>query len=251
MADFVRAALGFPTGLLSFLLIVVIGYWLLAVLGAVDIGGHGHDGIDLDAGGHGGADLAAHGHGGADLAAHGHGGADGDGAAHDGHDGHDGGVLHRLGLGGVPISIVVSLIITFAWFVSLAGAALAAPVTPMWIRVVLGVLVLVAALVIATVVTAILVRPLRRLFDSGPAESRQGFVGLECVIRTGRVDDRFGQAEVTAADGSSAVIQVRQSGAEALRSGSHALIYDYDPDGEVFWVTATPGGPVAGAASSD
>ena len=37
MGGFVTAALGFPAVLFSFLLIVVIGYWLLALLGAVDV----------------------------------------------------------------------------------------------------------------------------------------------------------------------------------------------------------------------
>ncbi|HWO65844.1 MAG TPA: hypothetical protein VNO31_38015, partial [Umezawaea sp.] len=46
----------------------------------------------------------------------------------------------------------------------------------------------------------------------------------------------FGQAEVTATDGSSAVVQVRQAGQDVLVAGSTALIFDYDVDGEFFWV---------------
>jgi hypothetical protein len=46
----------------------------------------------------------------------------------------------------------------------------------------------------------------------------------------------FGQAEVTAQDGSSAIIQVRQTGEHALTFGKRALIFDYDTDGEFFWV---------------
>jgi hypothetical protein len=69
-----------------------------------------------------------------------------------------------------------------------------------------------------------------------------------CVIRTGRVDLNFGQAEVRAADGSTAVIQVRQMAPSPeragnqiadspLKSGSTALIFEYDADGRFFWVT--------------
>jgi hypothetical protein len=50
------------------------------------------------------------------------------------------------------------------------------------------------------------------------------------------VDAKFGQAEVTAADGSSALVQVRQNGEYELSAGSTALIYDYDADGEFFFV---------------
>lgn len=65
--------------------------------------------------------------------------------------------------------------------------------------------------------------------------SRRDFVGRMCVIRTTWVDRTFGQAEVRAADGSAANIQVRAMD-PGLRLGSTALIFDYDADGEFFWV---------------
>lgn len=46
----------------------------------------------------------------------------------------------------------------------------------------------------------------------------------------------FGQAEVTAPDGSAALVQVRHPGENRLRTGSHAVIYDYDVGAEVFRV---------------
>jgi hypothetical protein len=59
-----------------------------------------------------------------------------------------------------------------------------------------------------------------------------------CVIRTSWVDEHFGQAEVRAADGSAANIQVRQMApGDPLGVGSTALIFEYDADGEFFWVT--------------
>ncbi|HXA58695.1 MAG TPA: hypothetical protein VNW94_05985 [Streptosporangiaceae bacterium] len=66
---------------------------------------------------------------------------------------------------------------------------------------------------------------------------RRDFVGRMCVIRTGRVDERFGQAEVRAEDGSVALIEVRnQSATDHLKAGSSALIFEYDDDGRFFWV---------------
>jgi hypothetical protein len=148
-----------------------------------------------------------------------------------------------LGLGGVPVTVAVSLLIAFGWFSALAG------------RVVLGGggsggdggarggVVLVVALAGGWAGARILVWPLRRLMPTpAPPPSRRDFVGRTCVIRTGRVGPDFGQAEVHADDGSSALVQVRQSLDEAagpgggLRSGASALIYDYDPEGEFFRV---------------
>lgn len=182
--DFVGAALGFPAVVFSFALLVVIGYWVLVLLGGVD--------ADTD------ADI--------DL-------------------------LDGLGLGGVPVTVVLSVMVAVAWFVSLAGTVLLGGA-------VLSIVVLVAALGCAWAAARLLVPLLRRLLPAGPEPSRADFVGRTCVVRTGRVGPDFGQAEVTAADGSSAIVQVRQSGDEPLTAGSTALIYEYDAGGEFFWVTA-------------
>lgn len=198
MGGFFSAALGFPAVLFSFLLIVVVGYWLLVLVGGADV-----DGPDT-----------------------GDGGVDG------------GGFLGGLGLGGVPLSIALSLLVAFTWFVSLAGTvALNALDLTTGVRIGLSIAVLLAAVLLGLLGTRLVVVPLRRLFPDRKAPSRNDFVGNVCVVRTGRVDHDFGQAEVTSPDGSSAIVQVRQAGADDLRSGSTAVIYDYDPDGEFFWVS--------------
>ncbi|MEV0808925.1 hypothetical protein [Micromonospora sp. NPDC050200] len=195
MTGFLGTALSFPTVLFSFLLLVVVGYWLLVLTGVLDLG----DDLDVD--------------------------------------GVPGGVLAGLGLGGLPSTIVFSLIVAVAWFVSLAGTALLDGLGFGAVaRIVVSVGVLVAAVLCAWLVTRLLAVPLARLFPTGTESSRHAFVGGLCTIRTGRVTADFGQAEVTAADGSSAVVQVRQPGDEPLRAGSSALIYDYDVEGEFFWV---------------
>ncbi|WP_446217734.1 hypothetical protein [Micromonospora sp. IBHARD004] len=195
MAGFLDTALSFPTVLFSFLLLVVVGYWLLVLTGVLDFG----DDLDVD--------------------------------------GAPGGFLAGLGLGGLPAAIVFSLLVAVAWFVSLAGTVLLDGLgLGVGARVALSVGVLLVALLGAWLVTRLVAVPLSRLLPTGTEASRHAFVGSLCTIRTGRVTADFGQAEVTAADGSSAIVQVRQPGAEPLRAGSSALIYDYDVDGEFFWV---------------
>ncbi|GAA3844695.1 hypothetical protein GCM10022226_79800 [Sphaerisporangium flaviroseum] len=239
MGEFFTTALDFPAVLFSFLLVVVIGYWALVLLGGA--------GLDV---------------------------LDGDDATD---AGLDAGPLGGLGLGGVPATVTISLLIALSWFASLAGTVLLdGPSIGMRIA------LLIAALALAWLVTRLLVLPLRRVFTVHRPPSRGDFVGRVCVIRTGRVGSDFGQAEVRASDGSSAVIQVRQmqwpshalrdglgdepasrggtgpgpltardqapnrphhpgvgpgKPEEVLRAGSTALIFDYDADGEFFWVT--------------
>jgi hypothetical protein len=200
MGGFFEAALSFPTVLFTPVLIVVVGYWLVVIAGGADPetgGGSGESGS-------GGS------------------GESGSGAA-------GGGVLGFLGLSGVPTSVIVSLLVAFAWFGSLAGAELVAN----------KVLVLVAALILAWLVTRLAAIGLKRFMPTGREPSRADFVGLTCVVRTGRVTRTFGQAEVHAPDGSSSVVQVRQAGTDDLRAGTVALLYDFDVAGEFFWVVPT------------
>ncbi|MEV7779899.1 hypothetical protein [Kitasatospora sp. NPDC088351] len=216
MGGFVEAALGFPAALFSFALVVVIGYWLLVVLGGIGVDAlHGGHGVDP----HVGAPHVGHG-----VGHH-------DGVPHGGDDaGHHGGTVAGLGLGGVPVTVAVSLLVALAWFVSLAGSALTSGAVER-----AGVLVV--ALAASWTGTRLLLKPISRLFPEDRPATRGDFVGRVCVIRTGRVTADFGQAEVTADDGSTATVQVRSLTDEpGLAAGRTALIFDYDADGEHFLV---------------
>ncbi|MGW4203484.1 hypothetical protein [Streptomyces sp. NPDC004726] len=154
------------------------------------------------------------------------------------HDGFDADLnADALSLGGVPVSVSASLLIALAWFLSLAGSVLLVDTgVTGGLLLLLNLVVPVAALVCSWWLTRLLVRPLARLFPDEPGPSRQDFIGLTCTIRTGRVDAEFGQAEVRARDGSTALVQVRQTDTHALALGSTGLLYAYDDAGEFFWV---------------
>jgi hypothetical protein len=133
-----------------------------------------------------------------------------------------------LGLGGVPAGIALSLLVAVAWLLCLIGSQVVSG----------GPLVAVPVVAAAGgwLATRGLLVPLRRLFPEGDRHSRADFVGQMCVIRTGAATPDFGQAEVSAADGSSAIVQVRTTGQDRLDRGATALIFDYDKDGEFFLV---------------
>ncbi|CCH35387.1 hypothetical protein ABZ816_12345 [Actinosynnema sp. NPDC047251] len=147
----------------------------------------------------------------------------------------DGGVELAYGLGGVPTSVVVSLLVPVAWFACLAGTTLVDG---------FDIAILAGSLAVGYLVARLAVIPLRHLYPTVESASRNDFVGKVCVIRTGTVTASFGQAEVTADDGSSAIVQVRQAGQDPLTAGVTALIFDYDQDGEFFWVAPIPTYPL-------
>ncbi|WP_328680791.1 hypothetical protein [Streptomyces sp. NBC_00343] len=142
------------------------------------------------------------------------------------------------GIGGVPVTLAFSLFTAVGWLISYCASVLLVPSGP--VGVLVGAAVLIGTVYVSWRATKLFVRPLHRLFPDEHGPSRLDFVGLTCTIRTGRVDAGFGQAEVRSADGSAAVVQVRQtgggSGEGVLASGSTGLLYAYDETGEFFWV---------------
>ena len=175
MTEFVAAALAFPTVLFSFLVLVVLAYWLTVAL----------VGIDFDA-------------------------------------------------PVMPISI--SLFVLITWFAALVGTV----ITP---EGKLRYVVLLGALLAGALLTKIFLIPVRNWTKPEKPASRNDFVGRTAIVKTARVTENYGQAEVTADDGGTAVVQVRAAQSTELTAGQTALIFDYDAEGEFFWVVdITTGG---------
>lgn len=147
-----------------------------------------------------------------------------------------------LRLGGVPVAVAASLLVVLAWFLSVVGVLLLArtgwPDAVVWPA---DVALLPVSVAVSWCLTRVLVRPLATLLRGEPGPSVRDFVGLTCTIRTGRVDAEFGQAEVAARDGSTAVVQVRQYEGQRLALGSTGLLYAYDDAGGFFWVAPFDG----------
>jgi hypothetical protein len=216
LTEFLNAILAFPTVVYTILLGVVVVYWLFVLLGALD--------IDLL----GDADLDGHGH--ADLHLDGHGHVDGHGHHHHGDAESPGGLaglIQSLGLGGVPVTLTLSVLILAAWGFCLGALELLGSAG--WTRVAAPLL----SLALAVPVTAVLVRPLRRFYATFAAPSHRDLLGKLCTITTLRVDERYGQAEVE--DGAAGLlVQVRSTDPGRLHRGDRALIFDYKD--EVFYV---------------
>lgn len=222
MDAFFDAALSFPAVIFTVLLVPVVFYWLLAAVGVFD--------LDMD------ADL--------DLDMD----ADADAGTGEGSSGWFTGWLDFLGLAGVPITVSLSLIVVFGWFIALLATGLANVLdVALVIRVLAGVAVLVLAFVIGGLCAAVAGRPLARLFEVTHAETRRDFVGRTCVIKTSQVTEDLGQAEAADPSGATVLLPVRpmalpveglhSTGSGGLQYGATALIVEYDQEAEVFLVS--------------
>lgn len=203
MGSFADVAFAYPTAVYSALLAVVLFYWLLALIGLVDFE---HGGFELD--GEVG-DLGT-------IASY----------------------LVAFGLGGVPFSVVVSLLVLISWTLCSMAALWLLPLVPTtFLGVVVGSVFLIGAFALALPITAATVRPMRGLFVTHSAISNMALVGQRCRILTGKVDERFGRAEVENR-GASFNIRVFAESPNTLTRGAAAIILEYDPEKACYLVQA-------------
>ena len=218
----------FPTAVPTVLLAILLIYWVLAIVGLVDIGhnldiGHhhfdiGHHHIDI---GHHHIDHHAETHHDADI--------------------HSlAGYLVAMGLGGVPFSIVATLLTFFTWLATaLAHQYFIAHVPTQVLQILLGVLALVIAGAISIPISAMLIKPMRPLFVRHHARSNRSLVGLNCRIVTQSVDEKFGRADVSD-NGASLNIRVWAKSPNTLTKNSPAVILAYDEATQQYEVQALP-----------
>lgn len=241
MAEVLVLALSFPSVVFTVLLGVVLIYWAFVMVGVIHIGEGSEGALDGHIDGatkgllEGAVDHVGGGH--ADV---GDFGGDGDIDLPDGDDTADGhgalaALMSALHLRSVPATVVFSLIITFAWLVSVVTMQLVTRMAPALVGAPLSFGVLLASSIVALPLTSIAARPLAKVFAPKRAPAKMDFIGRTCVVRTGTVTSKFGEA--TLPDGGAGlVVRVRVDGAQQLGRGEQALIVDYDVERETYLV---------------
>ena len=243
MHEVLVLALSFPSVVLTVLLGVVLIYWTFVMVGVIHIGegsegaleghidvGGGHDVGDIGGGHvHGDADFGG-GHGDGDV---GDGGGDAD--ADDAGQGVLATVMGALHLRSAPATVIFSLIITFAWLVSVVAMQVVTRTAPALAGPALSAVVLLASFLLALPLTSIAARPLAKVFAPKHAPVKSDFIGRTCVVRTGSVNTKFGEA--TLHDGGAGlVLRIRIEDGKQLGRGEQALIVDYDAEHETYLV---------------
>jgi len=207
--DFWTTILTFPTVLFTVMLGVLLLYWVFVIIGALDLDIFTPD-AEVD------ADL--------DL--------EPDASAAGFTD-----LLSSLGLGGVPFMIVLSLLVFFAWMLSVPATAYLVLTLPNTLaQLLMALLVLAGSLLGSLLITAQLVRPLRQIFSSqSSVVTRDRLAGKLCTITTSRVNEHFGQAQFNDG-GAGLILSVRADTPNTLRKGSQAVILEYNAVEDSYWV---------------
>ncbi len=198
MAAFLAITFSFPTVVFTILLAVAVIYWLISLLGLVDLDGGDGD-IDIDPS----ADV--------------------------------GGLMVTLGLQGVPLPLVLTLLFLSSWLLAyfadlLFGAVLGGG----WGHVVFGLLVIPGALFAGLLVTSVLVRPLRPLFRRAYKRPLQKqVIGTACVVLAFNESTGKGRAEAHR-DGAHLILQIRSDASLARRD--RVVLVEYLSDQQAYWV---------------
>lgn len=243
MDEFIAAIVSFPTVVFTVALIAVVGYWLLALLGG--IGSEALDGaagkidgaVDAMAGKVDGAAEALAGNldgaadGAVDGAADGAGEAAGDGVVASG----GASLLTAIGFGKAPATLVISLLTLFAWTLSSFGTLMSREygvATPL----VLGAIGL-GAMLVAGVLTGMIASALGKAFRRHRPIRRGDLIGKIATVTTGRVDERFGQANLHE-DGADLIVDVRCPTPNALARHVKVVLVSFDAERHVYTVEA-------------
>lgn len=197
MAIFLHTIFSFPTAIFTGLLALVMLYWLIAITGLLDTDVLDQmllgDGDAVDAGG-----LAA--------------------------------LLNKIGLGRVPLTIIVSLIVLSAWVISFAGTRLLMPQTGLVaIQFLIGAAITAAALIGGLLATIVLLRPVHAMLRHIPPEGEPtAIIGRTGVIRSGTVTPETGQA-IIEDGGAGLLLQVRTSSG-SLPRGTKVVVIEQLPE---------------------
>jgi len=211
MDPFYQNISSFPTAVFTILFIVCLLYWLVAILGFIDL-----DFLHLDHLSHADIEVDLH----HDLSS-------ADALA---------GLMLRFGLYGVPLIIIISLIALFGWFFCYYIVHYLFGFIPDGLlHFLVGIPVLIFAFYTAILITAQLIKPLRPLFKKAEQHTLKKILGQTATVRTSRVDNNFGEA-VLEDGGAGLILKVRTIGDEVFKKGDAVVLLEYKEEKNVYRV---------------
>ncbi|MFB0981486.1 MAG: DUF1449 family protein [Alteromonadaceae bacterium] len=198
MEQLLEVASQFPTVIYSTVLGVVVIYWLIGMLGLVDLGFSGDADLELDVD----SDI--------DVSV-----------------GGLTGFMLTFGLTGVPFTLVISIITLICWLISFYLQFYILNWLPDgWLYYLMGAIASFIIFVVSLPLTAIVIRPLKGMFKSVETTLSDHLVGNSATIVTGTVSETFGQARLFN-NGAEMLLDVRCDPEHTLKKGDQVLLIEY------------------------
>lgn len=211
MTTFVTIITAFPTVIFTVLLGVSILFWLVSLLGFLDLDSFLPDALEGEFG-DGGIDME----GSQSLLL---------------------GVMHKFRLVGIPITIVLTALALFSWLFSYYAVYFLWPLLPFtWLEWLVGIVLLPVCLFASAWISGKVLRPLRGLFKNQAASNRS-LIGQTAVVRSVNVTTEMG--EVDFADGGAGLIlKVRSEDDTVYERGEKVVLIRFDAELNVYYVIA-------------
>lgn len=210
MDPFYQNISSFPTIFFTFFLVLTVLYWVVAVLGLVDVDVLDFNGLGVDGDINTGNSSSS-----ADVLA---------------------GLFMRLGLQGVPVTVIISFISLIGWiFCYYIVHFLFSWIPDGILRFIAGLPVLVGCLYVAAVCTAVLIKPLKPLFAKAEQKTVKLVLGQTAIVRTSRVDAGFGEA-ILEDGGAGLIFKVRTSGEAIFKKGDRVVLLEHVKENNTYIV---------------
>lgn len=206
MSDAILVSMTYPTLVYSVALAFCVIYWLIAATGIIEtdavdslLGHHHHmDGYDTD----------------------------GIGVA---------GILSKLGLSGVPIMIVLTALSFFGWVATYFIHLFFLLHLPSPMRLVVGTVAAVGALIPGVLLSSFVLRPLAKLINRLRPPTPPSILGREGTVISPQVDETGGRIEID--DGAAGLIlHVRTNSPHPLARGSRVVLIHHDTTRDLYEV---------------
>ena len=213
MDPFYQIALSFPTIIFGILLIFCVLFWLVAILGMIDISSFDIDLPEADFS----PDVGSEGASTPDAVA---------------------GIILKLGLNGVPLTVIITLISLIGWFTSFLVMYLGYDYIPDGpLSYLIGFILLIVIFYVSSFITAQIVKPLRPMFKKMEQNLEKLVMGQTAVVRSSRVDQNFGEA-ILEDGGAGLILKVRTSGDSQYKRGDKVVLIEQLKEKDVFRVVS-------------
>lgn len=187
--------LAYPVLPYTMLFALVLLYWLVAALGLVDVDAFDIEAPDLDIDGEGVEGIA--------------------------------GLLIRLGLNGVPLTVAITFVAFYGWgLIATVCLLWGGFIEGFWMELLVGTPILLAATYVAIKLTSISIIPLRRFFQRVEQYTEKKLIGQPCVVRTSKVTGTFGEANFDDG-GAGLILKVRAPEEKGFKKGDTVILLEH------------------------
>ena len=205
MDIFIHHISSFPTIVFTGFLFFVSLYWLVALIGMADIDLLDVD-IDMD------AEVGSL-----------------EGFA---------GLLFKLGLAGVPLTIVLSIMAMVGWMSSyFIMARVVEPFAPTGLETIMAIAAGLVAFILSLRLTNLFIKPLRPLFKQAKGASVTDFIGQTVIVRSSRVSQTFGEARLEDG-GAGQLVKIRAQDSLNLKKGDKVVLIEFEPESHSYFVVS-------------